>query len=283
MLSVPASDPRAGLLGDTPARDYSRKLALFNAFAEPELRALISSLPLPRAARILDAGCGTGEALNWLFEAAGPEARVTGIDLSAAHATAARRTAAVGIEVLVGDFRDTSFTVGTFDLVWCVNALNHLRDPIAGARGLAKLLRPGGRMAIGQSALLPDMLIAWDATLERTVHDAVHRYYRDQYGLRPHDLAGVRALVGVLRKAGLERVAARTIAIERVSPLDAPTAAYLLDAIFRGTWGARLKPYLEAHDFEALSRLTDPNGDDYALERADFHLLQTFTLVTGSV
>ena len=33
----------AGLLGDMIARDYSRKLQLFNSFAEPELRQAVAS------------------------------------------------------------------------------------------------------------------------------------------------------------------------------------------------------------------------------------------------
>ena len=44
--STAAASDGAGLLGDTPSRDYSRKLQLFNAFAEPELRQLIESLNL---------------------------------------------------------------------------------------------------------------------------------------------------------------------------------------------------------------------------------------------
>ena len=53
-----------GLLGDTTARDYSRKLQLFNSFAEPELRRAIASLGLKQGMHVLDAGCGTGEALR---------------------------------------------------------------------------------------------------------------------------------------------------------------------------------------------------------------------------
>ena len=53
-----------GLLGDTTARDYSRKLGLFNACAAPELRHAIASLALTPGMRVLDAGCGTGEALQ---------------------------------------------------------------------------------------------------------------------------------------------------------------------------------------------------------------------------
>jgi SAM-dependent methyltransferase len=35
--------------------------------------------------RLLDAGCGTGEALEWLHEQVAPEGIVVGIDLASAH------------------------------------------------------------------------------------------------------------------------------------------------------------------------------------------------------
>src|SRR6202051_769062 len=80
----------AGLLGDTIARDYSCKLRLFNSFAEPELRRAIANLGLKDGMRVLDAGCGTGEALQWLNDAVAPHGTVVGIDLAAAHVQAAR-------------------------------------------------------------------------------------------------------------------------------------------------------------------------------------------------
>jgi len=95
-----ASESPAGLLGDTPERDYSRKLSDFNSFAEPELRQLIAGLRLRAGMRVLDAGCGTGEALNWLLEAVGPDGEVVGIDLSARHATVARSRIRAQIGVL---------------------------------------------------------------------------------------------------------------------------------------------------------------------------------------
>ena len=69
-MTMPAATTvmSTGLLGDTATRDYSRKLSLFNSFAEPEIRQLIGGLGLRPGMRILDAGCGTGEALDWLCE-----------------------------------------------------------------------------------------------------------------------------------------------------------------------------------------------------------------------
>lgn len=271
----------AGLLGDTSTRDYSHKLRLFNAFAEPELRQAIASLGLHAGMRVLDAGCGTGESLAWLSDAVAPGGEVLGIDLAAAHVAVARAQAPHGALVLQADVRQPPLPPHSLDLVWSVNSINHLREPLEGVRTLTQLLRPGGLFAVGQSSFQPDMLFAWDARLERLTNEAVYRYYRNRYNLAERDLTGTRALLGLLRRAPLRNVRARTLVIERVAPLSGADEAYLLEAIFRDTWGERLRPYLPAADFEALTRLCDPEQPAFALRRPDFHYLQTFTLVVG--
>jgi SAM-dependent methyltransferase len=283
MTAVPVIGARPGLLGDTSERDYSAKLTLFNAFAEPELRQALASLDLRPGMRCLDAGCGTGEALRWLKRAVEPGGTVIGIDLAIAHVAAARRGGGPGISVLQGDLLDAPLPAASFDVIWCVNTVNHLRDRPAGVRRLATLLRDGGRIAIGQSAFLPDMVFAWDSRLEQLTNQAVRRYYRDRYGLAERDLTAVRALVGVLRAAGMREVKARTYVIERMSPVGPADQAYLLEAIFRQSWGERLRPYLAAADYAELGRLCDPAHAEFALHRPDFHFLQTFTLVVGTV
>jgi SAM-dependent methyltransferase len=279
---VKAASP-AALLGDTPTRDYSRKLRLFNAFAEPELRTLIRDLGLARGMRVLDAGCGTGETLPWLAEAVEPSGRVVGIDLAQAHAAAAHRHDAYNIEIIQGDLLSAALAPASFDFVWCVNTINHLRDPVYATKHLATLLRPGGRIALGQSSLVPDMYFAWDSRLERLTNEAVRRYYRDRYGLEERDLASVRAIVGVLRDSRLKNISARTVMLERVSPLDAATESYLQEAIFRDTWGERLRPYMLNEDYDELARVCDPQHAQFALRRPDFHYLQSFTLTTGEI
>lgn len=282
--AVPAcAQPSAGLLGDTLMRDYSRKLRLFNSFAKPELRALIASMGLGPGMRILDAGCGTGEALPWLCEEVKPSGSVVGIDLAAAHVDAARLHASANIEVFQGDLLTARLERASMDFIWCVNTINHLRDPVQGVVKLSTLLRPRGRIALGQSSLLPDMYFAWDSRLERVTNEAVRQYYRDRYGLTERDLTAVRAIMGVLRRAALNNVTVRTVMIERVSPVDDATECYLLDSIFGNTWGARLRPYLSDDDYAELVRVCDPKHPQFALRRPDFHFLQSFTLVTGEV
>jgi SAM-dependent methyltransferase len=281
-----------GLLGDTVARNYSHKLRLFNSFAEPELRQAIASLKLAPGMRVLDAGCGTGEALQWLCDAVAPHGAVVGIDLAAAHVSAARAGApgranssaqARQIIVLQADVMRPPLAPQSFDLVWSVNTINHLREPLAGVRVLAGLLCSGGRIAVGQSSLLPEMFFAWDARLERLITEAVHRYYRDRYALSERELADTRSIVGLLRRAALLNVRVQTFIIERVSPLNDADAAYFREAIFRDTWGERLRPYLSGEAFDELTALCDPRHPEFALHRQDFHFLQTFTLAVGQV
>lgn len=271
----------AGLLGDHPARDYSGKLQLFNAFAAPEIREAVHSLMLRPGMRVLDAGCGTGATLHWLQEAVGRSGWVVGLDIAAAHVAFARAHLPAEIPVLQGDLLRTGLSHASFDAIWSVNTVNHLRDPVAGVRHLATLLRPEGLIALGQSSLLPDMFFAWDARLERLVNEAVHRYYRERYGLDEQQLSGVRALIGWLRHGSLRNVRVRTFIVERISPVDAATESYLLEGIFRATWGERLRTYLEAGDYEELRLLCDPGAPQFALRRSDFHFLQTFTLAVA--
>lgn len=272
-----------GLLGDTVERNYAQKLKSFNNFAQPEIRQAIGSLGLRPGMRILDAGCGTGESINWFHDAVAEEGIVVGMDLATAHTAAARAKAVAGTLILQADLCKAPLRSASFDLVWCVNTINHLRDPLAGLAELSRLLCQGGLIALAQTGFLPDMYFAWDSRLERMVNEAVRQYYRDRYRVNEHDLTAIRALVGLLRSAGLSNIQVRTFVIERVSPLQEADEQYLLETIFRGTWGARLEPYLSASDFEQMSRLCNPEHPEFALRRPDFHFLQTLTLAVGKV
>jgi SAM-dependent methyltransferase len=279
-VETPTSAP--GLLGDTAARDYARKLTLFNRFAARELRQAIAGLDLKPGMQVLDAGCGTGHALQWFRDAVGAS-NVVGVDLSAAHVRVARAQSPQDVLVAQADLMRLPFGGPRFDLIWSVNTINHLRDPDASITTLATLLRPGGRIALGQGSFLAEMFFAWDLRLERLTTEAVRAYYRDKYGLEERDVTAVRALVGRLRRVGLKDVRAGTFTIERVSPLDSDAENYLLEAIFRDTWGERLRPYLSDTDYAELMHLCDPQHPGFALRRPDFHFLQTFTLVVGSL
>jgi SAM-dependent methyltransferase len=233
--------------------------------------------------RVLDMGCGTGETLRWLAAAVAPDGLAVGVDLSASHLRTAHGTLSHNVALLQADLQKAPLAAATFDLVWSVNTINHVTDQLAATCDLASLLRPGGRLAFGQSSFLPDMYFAWDARLERVTTEAVRAYYRDRYQLTEEDLTALRGLGGLLREAGLSNVGVRTFVIERFAPLDPHAQAWLLEAIFRGAWGERLRPYLAATDYQELTELCDPQHPRFALARPDFHFVQTFTLVVGEL
>jgi tetratricopeptide (TPR) repeat protein/SAM-dependent methyltransferase len=101
---------------------------------------------------ILIAGCGTGQHSIETAQA-DPDARVLAVDLSLASlAYAKRKTREAGLknlEYAQADILKLGECGRTFDVIESSGVLHHLREPLAGWRVLASLLRPGGLMRIG--------------------------------------------------------------------------------------------------------------------------------------
>jgi len=103
--------------------------------------------PESNAARILDAGCGTGVGTEYLVHL-NPEAEVVGMDLSAGAIAVAtercQRSGADRVNFHTLSIYDVEQIPGEFDLINCVGVLHHMPDPIKGIQALAKKLKPGG-------------------------------------------------------------------------------------------------------------------------------------------
>jgi demethylmenaquinone methyltransferase/2-methoxy-6-polyprenyl-1,4-benzoquinol methylase len=94
--------------------------------------------------RVLDACCGTGDLALADARAGG---RVTGLDFSARMLERARRKS-TEVEWVEGDLLDLPFEDGTFDAATVGFGIRNVADLEAGLRELARVLRPGGRVAV---------------------------------------------------------------------------------------------------------------------------------------
>ncbi len=103
-------------------------------------------LPRLKAARVLDAGCGMGRHARMLGPHAG---QLVAVDFSAAIDAAARNTREVGtVDCVQADVTKLPFDDGAFDFVYSLGVLHHLADTPGAIRGLARKVRPGGRLRV---------------------------------------------------------------------------------------------------------------------------------------
>jgi 2-polyprenyl-3-methyl-5-hydroxy-6-metoxy-1,4-benzoquinol methylase len=107
---------------------------------------------LPDAFDLLIAGCGTGRHAIDACDAF-PGARILAIDLSRASlAYAVRKTRELGLEDRVSyaqaDLLEMPETGRSFFMVQSAGVLHHMADPFAGARALARMVEPGGFLAL---------------------------------------------------------------------------------------------------------------------------------------
>ncbi|MFG1920932.1 class I SAM-dependent methyltransferase [Cryptosporangium sp. NPDC048952] len=100
---------------------------------------------------LVDVGCGTGRALPALRSAAGPTGVVVGLDLTPEMLAEARDSSVSEHAPLVlGDASRLPFATASVDGAFAAGLLMHLPDPDAGLRELARITRPGGRLAFFQ-------------------------------------------------------------------------------------------------------------------------------------
>lgn len=93
---------------------------------------------------VADVGCGTGDLLALIAESS-PSARLHGYETSPA---ALREASSTCPQATLGTLDITSETSGPYDVVFCLEVLEHLPDPETALKNLIAMIRPGGNLVL---------------------------------------------------------------------------------------------------------------------------------------
>src|SRR5919202_6154610 len=123
-------------------------LALHNPLSLGRLDEVIALLDLPPHARVLDVGCGAGEALARVCERW--DAAGTGVDAHEPLVTRARRRAPE-LDFHAADARTFPYDRGGYDVAMTIGSSHAFGGDFRYALGrLAELARPGGQVLLGE-------------------------------------------------------------------------------------------------------------------------------------
>jgi ubiquinone/menaquinone biosynthesis C-methylase UbiE len=169
--------------------------------ADPQQRAMLhtylTDAALPRGARVLEVGCGTGAVTRVLATWPGV-AETIGVDPFPVFVAKARELAG-GLTTLAfqeADGRSLPFTGDTFDTVVFHTTLCHVPEPEVMLREAVRILRPGACLAVFEGDYATGTL----ATRAGDPLDACAEAFREHF---VHDPWLVRRLPALVRAAGV--------------------------------------------------------------------------------
>jgi ubiquinone/menaquinone biosynthesis C-methylase UbiE len=117
-------------------------------------RRMLDELAPRPGQTVLDLGCGPGTDLAALAEAVTATGRVIGVDHDPAMADVARQRHAAaghpGVEILVGDLHELPLPDRSADRARTDRVVQHLADPARALAEIRRVLRPGGRLVMGE-------------------------------------------------------------------------------------------------------------------------------------
>lgn len=151
--------------------------------------------------RVLDVGCGTGVVARTAASRTASDTQVTGTDVNGPMLTAARGFAAqaglTGIEWIECDAANMPFGGGRFDAVLCQQGLQFMPDRAAALAEMARVLKPGGRLALSVWKESSPLGVALSKVLDRRFGDGTTAAWQVMYSLGDREtLRGLAAAAG---------------------------------------------------------------------------------------
>jgi SAM-dependent methyltransferase len=244
-------------------------------------------LPTAGVRRILDIGSGPG-VLTVLLAEAFPYAEVVAVDATAPLLERARNRAERAghgdrIRTHHAELPDSIEELGEADLIWAGNSVHHLGDQRAALGGFARLLRPGGLLAVVEGGLpsrhLPRDIGIGRPGLESRLDAAVADWFirmRAELPGAKDEVEDWRALLGA---AGLTPSGTRSFLLDIPAPVPEAVREQLVSVF---AWQRKmLDGVLPAEDAAVLGRLLDPEDPQGLLQRPDAYLLTAHTVHTA--
>jgi ubiquinone/menaquinone biosynthesis C-methylase UbiE len=183
--------------------EFRAKDPTFTAYRE----AYLELVELPRTAAVLDLGCGTGVVTRAIAARDGFAGTVTGVDQSPEFIAAAERLAAEdslgdSVAFAVGDAHALDLPTASFDAAVAHTLISHVRDPLEVLAEAARVIRPGGCVAVFDGDYASLTFGGDDPELNQTMERAVQSIIMSAPRV-------MRDLPRLLPKAGLRLVAAQ--------------------------------------------------------------------------
>ena len=152
-----------------------------------------AQLHLAQGQRLLDVGCGLGEASLDLAEDLGERGELVGIDASESMLRVARsnaRGARFQVRFSVGDACSLDEPDASFDAARSERTLQWLADPAAAVAEMVRVVRPGGRVSLIDTDWSTFRIDVGDDALAALVRDwmRTERNRPSNVGRRLHDL-----------------------------------------------------------------------------------------------
>ncbi len=185
--------------------EMNRRLKLL--VNSPLWSALLGSILLPRLLRavprgperILEIGCGRGDTTRLLLSRF-PGAAVTATDYDDAQVALAReRLRGRTVTVDQADATALPFTAGGFDAVFEFNSLHHIADWRRALSEMARVLRPGGRLAVmDETASFFNPFFRWFDQPESLFTKEEFVLAAAEIGLLPSSDTGSRSIIQIV-------------------------------------------------------------------------------------
>jgi SAM-dependent methyltransferase len=179
----------------------------------------LERLPLPAGARLLDAGCGSGRTLEQLRG----YGQVCGIELSPDAAGLARGRG--DFDVRIGRLEELPWAPATFDLITCLDVIEHTPDDRLTLRELRRVCKPGGWLLV----TVPAYQALWSR------HDEINHHYR-RYVRGTLSSAAAAAGWQVERMTSFNSLLLAPAAAVRLAQRRRPDPAYTTDLQLGPAW-----------------------------------------------